>query len=926
MSQVNQKQTNPPTVQPNTTLAAPRRAKPAARRPGTALLPDGIQERLFLLIALTLLPMLLLMAWIYHQDYQTSRAQALQSEMEVARGIAATFSTFIEGVQHQNLVIGQALASSHLDEDQIQNLLTSTATQIRPIRNLHWADAKGKVIASSYRGVVDFEIGGYSFFRQIREGATHTVGNLMHRGFVANIPTISIATAIRDQEGALQGVLVAALEPDLLSDFIFTHERPSGGGYAIFDHHGVVVYTSSGNVRTWGERVGWQEGDVILKRVLETGQAQSGIEMLGNPGVSYVVARVPMPETGYIAGARRLESVALAAVQRSLLQSALVSLLVWSLAFLFALLMARTISRPIHTLARDAQALGRGEKVTEPDVDAPGEVRRLHETVGQMAGALIVRAEELRQQAEALRQSESRFRVMFHNRHSPMLLIDPTDGQIVDANLAAADYYGWPQETLQAMKIGQINQLASAQVRAELGHAMASQGSQQFHFRHSLASGEIRDVEVRSGPIQIQEKTYLLSTIQDITDRLQAERDLRERSEGLALLSDASRELLRGGDPLALLDHIYPRLSALLALDGYIHYRISNDGSHLQLASLAGVLEPFRSRLERLNFGEAVCGFAASARRPVIVHDVQKSQDPSTKLIQSMGINAYACHPMVIQDQLVGTLSFASRARTEFDPQAINLMRTTTDLLAAAIHRRNAEAELQLYATRLEESNQNLQDFAFVASHDLQEPLRKIEMFGERVLEESENLDPTHQDYLERMNNAASRMRRMIMDLLTLSRVNTQGRPFEEVDLAQTAADVLSDLELQIYRTKGQVVLEDLPTVRADPAQMHQLLQNLIGNSLKYHRPGLPPRVIVSGSAAPGGRAEIRIQDNGIGFEPSEADRIFQPFQRLVARNEYEGSGMGLAICRKIVERHQGKIEVNSTPGEGSTFIITLPQ
>ena len=175
------------------------------------------------------------------------------------------------------------------------------------------------------------------------------------------------------------------------------------------------------------------------------------------------------------------------------------------------------------------------------------------------------------------------------------------------------------------------------------------------------------------------------------------------------------------------------------------------------------------------------------------------------------------------------------------------------------------------------------------------------------------------------MHLSASRMRRMILDLLELSRVNTQGRPFEWVNLTTIAQEVLSDLEIQVNRTAGKVVLEALPKIQADPGQMHQLLQNLIGNALTNHPPGVPPEVRIYARPAAANQVEICVQDNGIGFETSNLERIFQPFQRLVGRSQYEGTGIGLAICRKIVERHQGSITAESTPGQGATFIIQLP-
>jgi signal transduction histidine kinase len=245
--------------------------------------------------------------------------------------------------------------------------------------------------------------------------------------------------------------------------------------------------------------------------------------------------------------------------------------------------------------------------------------------------------------------------------------------------------------------------------------------------------------------------------------------------------------------------------------------------------------------------------------------------------------------------------------------------------------RRAAEIALAETAQKLEQSNRELEQFAFVASHDLQEPLRKIKQFGNSLQQQLQGcLDEETQDSLQRMISATERMQAMIDDLLKLARVNTQGEPFVPVDLSKVAAEVVLDLELHLLRTGGQVVVDQLPWIEADPLQMHQMLQNLLGNGLKFHKPGTPPVVKVSGTAtqSASGKGEvvsIRVEDNGIGFDEQQFERILQPFQRVHSRREYAGTGIGLAIVKKIIDRHHGGISVQSTPGTGSTFIVTLP-
>jgi light-regulated signal transduction histidine kinase (bacteriophytochrome) len=231
--------------------------------------------------------------------------------------------------------------------------------------------------------------------------------------------------------------------------------------------------------------------------------------------------------------------------------------------------------------------------------------------------------------------------------------------------------------------------------------------------------------------------------------------------------------------------------------------------------------------------------------------------------------------------------------------------------------------------SELERSNQELQDFAYVASHDLQEPLRKIQAFGNLLEEEyGPNLNEG-KTYIDRMRNAASRMQVLINDLLMFSRVTTKALPFSPVDLNVIAQEVVIDLESLVQKTRGTVEVAPLPTIEADPLQMRQLLQNLLGNALKFHKPDVPPLVRVSAEVCvdPHTNEEqclLTVEDNGIGFDEKYLDRIFTVFQRLHGRGEYEGTGIGLAVVRKIVERHSGTITAKSAVGEGATFLVTL--
>jgi chemotaxis family two-component system sensor kinase Cph1 len=245
---------------------------------------------------------------------------------------------------------------------------------------------------------------------------------------------------------------------------------------------------------------------------------------------------------------------------------------------------------------------------------------------------------------------------------------------------------------------------------------------------------------------------------------------------------------------------------------------------------------------------------------------------------------------------------------------------------------KKAETALIEHSKTLEQKNRELEEFASIASHDLQEPLRKVRAFGDLLISKCASLfDDEGRDYMKRIQNSAARMQVLIDSLLTYARVTTRAQSFSQVDLNKVMKEALSNLELKLKETKGVMEVDSLPAVVADESQMTQLFQNLICNSLKFHREGDPPRVriysrmIKGDKVRPSGAYEISVEDKGIGFDEKYLSRIFAPFERLHGRGEYEGAGMGLAICRKIVEHHGGNITAKSTVGEGSTFIVILP-
>jgi light-regulated signal transduction histidine kinase (bacteriophytochrome) len=237
-----------------------------------------------------------------------------------------------------------------------------------------------------------------------------------------------------------------------------------------------------------------------------------------------------------------------------------------------------------------------------------------------------------------------------------------------------------------------------------------------------------------------------------------------------------------------------------------------------------------------------------------------------------------------------------------------------------------SEQKLKVANETLELTNNELENFASIASHDLQEPLRKIITLGDRLVSRIPGTDEKGRDYLDRMQNSALRMRSLVEDLLQYTRIETKIRPFEATDLNKVAQTVLEDLEARLKESEGVLNINKLPIIEADSVQMYQLFLNLIGNALKFNRKGIPPVINLDSVKMENGFWEISVEDNGIGIEEEHVDKIFKPFERLHGQSTYEGTGIGLTICNKIVSRHGGKITVKRQSSNGVTFHITLPE
>ena len=431
--------------------------------------------------------------------------------------------------------------------------------------------------------------------------------------------------------------------------------------------------------------------------------------------------------------------------------------------------------------------------------------------------------------------------------------------------------------------------------------------------------------------------------IQDITGLREMEAALQESRFRLELLSKTANLLLVSTDPEGMVNEICQEVMVHLDCHLFFNFLVDENTGRLRLNACAGIPEEEARKLEWLDYGVAVCGCVERDKTPLIAQDILNTSDIRTDLVKSYGVQACACHPILSRGRLMGTLSFGSKSRSSFSSKDIDLMKTITDQVATAMERSRLieqlrksrdemEARVQERTAELEVKNKELQDFTYIASHDLQEPLRKIVTFGDMLANCAGNsLDDESRDCIARMQKSAGMMRMLLDSLLRYSRLTTRPAPPEECHLETPIQAALYNLELTIREKKAVVEVGELPSVEADPIHMTQLFQNLIGNAIKFQHEDASPHVKIyslpSEKNGPQKRMyRICVEDNGIGFDERHLDKIFSPFQRLHGKIKYQGVGMGLAICKKIVDRHGGKITAKSAVGKGTTFIIDLPE
>jgi signal transduction histidine kinase len=704
---------------------------------------------------------------------------------------------FISDVRRQELALGTSLTSLRpYTAEQANALLAANLNELPEIKFFSWVDLEGRTIAASNPGIMHINISGRQYFQDIMRGRQWAVSSLL-TALADKSPIIVIGRGIYDKEGKLFGVVTAGIDPNTLN--IFTNSRIrtlENATWAIFDHSGTILYMNP-QPHLFGPELNWHKKDPLLARSLESRQEVTGELIWPLDGKTRLAARVPIGETGWIAGATRPKAVATAPVIKTLIAHFEMTAGIAALSVVLALVISSRILNPLLKLKAHAMAVGAGDLKHRTEIAGPTEISELAETFNLMA-------EDLKEQ-----QTE-REQYLIH-----------LNGLIVASEKMLAE------KTVDGL-LQQIVDSARELTGAKVG--TAGHGYIGGEFRLG-ASSRAEDV-----PPCPPGQTFCLA---------------------------------KGG--------VYMDL-----IEKYESVRLSD---------------------EQMRNSPSWWGLP----------------EGHTPLRGLLGVRMYNA-----DGKPNGLLMVSDKADGDFNEEDEAMLKQLAALASLALQHIEARTEAQDAAIALTASNRELEQFAYIASHDLQEPLRVITGYLQLIEKRYKGrLDNDADDFINFAVDGAGRMQNLIVDLLAYSRVTRKARPFALFDSNDLLKQAISNLDATIKAADAAVTYDPLPSVMADGIQLIQVFQNLISNALKFHSNKRPQIHITCKHET--SEWVFSIKDNGIGIEQAYKDRIFVIFQRLHSRKEYPGTGIGLAICKKVVERHGGRIWFESEPGKGSTFYFTIP-
>jgi PAS domain S-box-containing protein len=569
-----------------------------------------------------------------------------------------------------------------------------------------------------------------------------------------------------------------------------------------------------------------------------------------------------------------------------------------------------------------------------PDEGIQQLVQELH--VHQME--LEIQNEELRRAQAELEESRSKYSYLYDFAPIGYFTFDQC-GTILEINLTGAKQLGYERSRLVGRPLAPYLQAGQEQAfYSHLKKVFELREEQSCELIIRRKDGFQFDARLESRASDRDGNTQCLTAVIDITEHRQTEEELHRLNKTLKALSDSSQATIRAEDEQEYLDEV---CRIIIEDCGYsmvwIGFAEDDKAKSVRPVAYAGFEEGYLKTLEltwaETERGRGPTGTAIRTGTVAVCRNMltDPAFAPWREQARQRGYASSIVFPLRSKNKVFGAITIYSKEADPFSEAEVKLLTELADDLSYGIEalqtrsaRLKAEEELHKLTEELKRSNTDLQQFAYAASHDLQEPLRGIAGFT-RLLEKryKGKLDEKADEFMDYIIGDARRMQELIKDLLEYSRIETKLKVMKPANCAVVLEEAFYNLRSIIEETRTELTYDYLPTVMADASQLKSLFQNLVGNAIKFHSQE-KPRIHISAERR-GDDWVFSVKDNGIGFESGFAERIFVVFQRLHARQEYPGTGIGLAICKKIVERHGGRIWAESKPAEGSTFYFTLP-
>ena len=532
------------------------------------------------------------------------------------------------------------------------------------------------------------------------------------------------------------------------------------------------------------------------------------------------------------------------------------------------------------------------------------------------------RAEQALQQATALRTSEEHFRSIFNHMVAGVAQTD-RDGRFIWVNQRFCDLVGRSAEQLYRMTMRDITYAPDAALLHKRFRTLAEDDGRSLiaELRYVRPDGEPVWVSSGFSAMRSGDQSYYVSIALDISARMQAEATLLKQSEKLRLLWEAAAVLLSQDDPSQMLDGIFAKIAARFGLDCYFNFMVDDSGQRLKLASTAGVDEVTRQQVVELDFGSAVCGWVAQHRERYVATMVQDSTVPREQFIRDLGVRAYVCNPLIVENRLLGTLSFASCSKDFFDDEELEFLDTVTSYVTLAYERWHLLEQLR-------QDDRRKDEFLATLAHELRNPLAPLRN-GLQIMRLSPDATPTVTEAKNMMERQLLQMVRLVDELLDLSRINLgkvelHREPVELATVLQSALEV----SRPVIEMAGQTLAISIPAepifIEADTTRLAQVFINLLNNASKYTDEG--GRIDLIASCADG-EVVVVVKDNGIGIPAAHLPHVFEMFTQVQHHLEKSrgGLGIGLSIVKRLVEMHGGQVEVHSAgPGLGSELVVRL--